>query len=117
MNTNDKTYMPLMIFSTVLVCALAFVCGTLIRWLGIALINEKEENQVITLEEVLDHSECGYIVKDIETLSILEPSEYLDEEVITIAVCCDTDDTLCIFISLPEDEERIIVRNPQRIFL
>ena len=84
----------------------------LIRWLGTALINEKEENQIITLEEVLDHSECGYIVKDVETWSILEPSEYLDEEVVEIAVCCDTEDTLCIFISLPEDAERIIVRNP-----
>ena len=65
----------------------------------------------LTVNEVLEMSECGYIVKDLETWSVLEPTEYLDEVVVEIAVCDDTENTLCIFISLDENEERIIRRN------
>ena len=65
----------------------------------------------LTVAEVLEMSECGYIVKDLETWSVLEPTKYLDETVIEIAVCDDTENTLCIFISLDESEERIIRRN------
>ncbi len=96
-----------------------FMCGVLVALLLTytdAYFKAQEskaiEAQKITLEEVLEKSECGYIVKDVETWSILEPNVYLDEEVVEIAVCCDTEDTLCIFISLPTDQERVIVRNP-----
>jgi hypothetical protein len=99
---------PTIIFATCLVVALAIFAVSLC----VELKNEKAELQKITVEEVLDKSECGYIVKDVETWSILEPSAYLDKEVVEIAVCCDTEDTLCIFISIPKEEEKIIVRNP-----
>ena len=99
---------PTAIFAIGLICCLAiFVSGLL----GVLLRECKLDNE-ITVEEVLEKSECGYIIKDVETWSILEPSAYLDEEVVEIAVCCDTEDTLCIFISLPTDQERVIVRNP-----
>ena len=105
-------FKPTMIFATCLVVALAIFAVSLWTWLGVELKNEKTELQKITVEEILNKSECGYIVKDVETWSILEPSAYLDEEVVEIAVCCDTEDTLCIFISIPKEEERIIIRNP-----
>jgi hypothetical protein len=53
-------------------------------------------NDVITL------TECDYIVKDINTLIILDPNSYLDEEIVEIAICDDTENTLCIFVSLPK---------------
>ena len=107
-----KDLKPTFVFAICLVMALGIFAVSLGVWLGVELKNEEMELQTITVEEVLEKSECGYIIKDIETWSILEPSAYLDEEVVEIAVCCDTEDTLCIFISLPTDQERVIVRNP-----
>lgn len=107
-----KDLKPTFVFAICLVMALGIFAISLGVWLGVELKNEEMELQKITVEEVLDKSKCGYIVKDVETWSILEPSAYLDKEVVEIAVCCDTEDTLCIFISIPEEEEKIIVRNP-----
>lgn len=64
------------------------------------------ENMVVN--DVITLTECDYIVKDIETLIILDPNSYLDEKIVEIAICDDTENTLCIFVSLPKNSEKII---------
>ena len=62
----------------------------------------------LTVQEVIENTECDYIVKDENSWCILEPSEYLREPVTEIAICDDTENTLCFFIYLDENEEKII---------
>lgn len=46
-----------------------------------------------------------YIVKDANSLAILEPDVYMDRPVTEIGICDDTPNTLCLFIELDENEE------------
>lgn len=64
--------------------------------------------QNIVVNDIITTTECDYIVKDENTLIILDPNFYLDEKVTEIAICDDTENTLCIFISLPKNSEKII---------
>ena len=59
-----------------------------------------------TVDDVVSMpSDFYFIVKDINSLSILEADVYMDREVVELAVCDDTANTLCIFIELEENEE------------
>ena len=66
------------------------------------------ETPTTTVQEIIENTTCDYIVKDVDTWSILEPTEYLNREVIEITDCEDTENTICIFIKLKENEKRII---------
>ena len=60
-----------------------------------------------TVKEVIAKSECNYIVKDEITYSILEPKEYLNEEITGLAICDDTNNTICIFVTIENEELHI----------
>ena len=69
---------------------------------------KEPQTQEMVVNDVITLTECDYIVKDIETLAILDPNSYLDEKIVEIAICDDTENTLCIFVSLPKNSEKII---------
>jgi hypothetical protein len=68
------------------------------------MITEPTE-KVITVDDVVSKAGCDYfIVKDVNTWAVLEEDVYMDREVVEINICDDTENTLCIFIELAEDE-------------
>ena len=81
---------------------------TLVIFSYYCILNSYEQPKLpkekTTVKEVIAKSECNYIVKDEITYSILEPKEYLNEEVTGLAVCEDTENTICIFVTI-EDEK------------
>lgn len=46
-----------------------------------------------------------FIVKDIDTWGVLEADVYMEREIVEVAVCDDTENTICLFIKLDENEE------------
>ena len=46
-----------------------------------------------------------YIVKAEGDFGVLESDVYMDREVVEVAVCDDTENTICLFIQLEENEE------------
>ena len=46
-----------------------------------------------------------YIVKAEGDFGVLESDVYMDREVVEVAVCDDTENTICLFIQLKENEE------------
>lgn len=46
-----------------------------------------------------------YIVKAEGDWGVLESDVYMDREVVEVAVCDDTENTICLFIQLEENEE------------
>ena len=46
-----------------------------------------------------------YIVKAEGDWGVLESDVYMDREVVEVAVCEDTENTICLFIQLDENEE------------
>lgn len=46
-----------------------------------------------------------YIVKAEGDWGVLESDVYMDREVVEVAVCEDTENTICLFIQLEENEE------------
>lgn len=46
-----------------------------------------------------------YIVKAEGDWGVLESDVYMDREVVEVAVCEDTENTICLFIQLAENEE------------
>lgn len=46
-----------------------------------------------------------YIVKAKGDCGVLESDVYMDREVVEVAVCDDTENTICLFIQLEENEE------------
>lgn len=46
-----------------------------------------------------------YIVKAEGDWGVLESDVYMDREVVEVAVCEDTENTICLFIQLNENEE------------
>ena len=60
----------------------------------------------MTVDDVISVASTEYfILKDIDTLAILESDVYMEREVVEIAICDDMEDTLCLFIKLDENEE------------
>jgi hypothetical protein len=72
--------------------------------LEMQMITEPKE-KVITVDDVVSKAGCDYfIVKDVNTWTVLEEDVYMDREVVEINICDDTENTLCIFIELAKDE-------------
>lgn len=60
----------------------------------------------MTVDDVVSKAGCDYfIVKEIDTWAVLEEDVYMDRPVMEINICDDTENTLCIFIDLADDEE------------
>ena len=60
----------------------------------------------MTVDDVVSIASTDYfIIKDIDTWAVLEEDVYMEREVVEIAICEDTEDTLCLFIKLDENEE------------
>lgn len=60
----------------------------------------------MTVDDVVSKAGTDYfIVKEIDTWAVLEEDVYMDRPVTEINICDDTEDTLCIFIDLADDEE------------
>lgn len=60
----------------------------------------------MTVDDVVEKMGCDYfIVKEIDTLVVLEEDVYMDRPVMEINICDDVEDTLCLFIDLDENEE------------
>ena len=69
----------------------------------------KTIKQSLTVKDVFNRATTeGVIVKDIDTWAVLDEFYYSDREVVEIAICCDTEDTLCLFIELDEFEKPMI---------
>lgn len=67
---------------------------------------ETEIVREMTVDDVVSKAGCDYfIVKEIDTWAVLEEDVYMDRPVTEINICDDTEDTLCIFIDLADDEE------------
>lgn len=55
-----------------------------------------------TVDDVISRTSVPYfIVKEVDTLAVLNEDVYMDREVVEINIC---DDTLCLFIDLAESE-------------
>ena len=60
----------------------------------------------MTVDDVVEKMGCDYfIVKEIDTLVVLEEDVYMDRPVTEINICDDVEDTLCLFIDLDENEK------------
>lgn len=60
----------------------------------------------MTVDDVVSVAGTDYfIVKEIDTWAVLEEDVYMDRPVTEINICDDTEDTLCLFIDLADDEE------------
>jgi hypothetical protein len=60
----------------------------------------------MTVDDVVSKAGTDYfIVKEIDTWAVLEEDVYMDRPVTEINICDDTENTLCIFIDLADDEE------------
>lgn len=65
-----------------------------------------EVEREMTVNDVVSKAGCDYfIVKEIDTWALLEEDVYMDRPVTEINICDDTENTLCIFIDLADDEE------------
>ena len=63
------------------------------------------EEVAMTVDDVVSiPGDFYFIVKDVNTLTILNEDVYMDREVVEIGICDDTENTLCIFIELNENE-------------
>lgn len=59
----------------------------------------------MTVDDVVSRTSVPYfIVKEVDTLAVLNEDVYMDREVVEINICDDTEDTLCLFIDLAESE-------------
>ena len=75
--------------------------------------NTQEEPQVVmeteigmTVDEFVSlPGDFYFIVKDIDTWGVLEADVYMEREIVEVAVCDDTENTICLFIKLDENEE------------
>lgn len=92
------------IILTLIVVSFAFGVGF--------LVNKTEETEPIpvksemTVDDVVSKAGCDYfIVKEIDTWAVLEEDVYMDRPVTEINICDDTEDTLCIFIDLEDNEK------------
>lgn len=73
--------------------------------------SNKPKEKYISVQDVVDiieTSEYDYIVKDTNTWALLKADEYMDREIEEIAICDDTENTLCLFIQLGHNEPVIV---------
>ena len=64
------------------------------------------EEIAMTVDEFVSlPGEFYYIVKAEGDWGVLESDVYMDREVVEVAVCEDTENTICLFIQLEENEE------------
>ena len=83
------------------VLALCMVIATGCTSTTETVIVEKE----MTVDDVVSVAGTDYfIVKEIDTLAVLEEDVYMDRQVTEINICDDMESTLCIFIDLADDE-------------
>lgn len=65
-----------------------------------------EQESAMTVDEFVSlPGDFYYIVKAEGDFGVLESDAYMDREVVEIAVCEDTENTICLFIQLEENEE------------
>lgn len=93
----------------ILCLILALVCVVV----ALYTTSNKEVTTIVehsmTVDDVVSRAGCGYfIVKEVDTLAVLNEDVYMDREVVEINICDDTKDTLCLFIDLNDNE-------PQRV--
>lgn len=72
------------------------------------VVEEPTPNEEITMtvdEFVSLSGDFYFIVKAEGDWGVLESDVYMDREVVEIAVCDDTENTICLFIQLEENEE------------
>lgn len=83
---------------------MAYVCGVITTKNTIGNIEKP-----ITVNNVVELIGTDYfIVKDINSWSVLESNMYMDRKVVEINICDDTEDTLCLFIELDKNEKSYI---------
>lgn len=64
------------------------------------------EEVTMTVDEFVSlPGDFYYIVKAEGDWGVLESDVYMDREVVEVAVCEDTENTICLFIQLEENEE------------
>lgn len=103
MGLKMKEFKPTAIFFISIIVVMAIVTSCFVWGLVYDCVNEG-----MKVEDVIEKAECDYIIKDLQTWSILDPDTYKNYDVESIMVCCDTEDTICIFISVPIEEEKVI---------
>ena len=79
-------------------------CGHTID-LEMQMIAETKEKAMTVDEFVSLPGDFYYIVKAEGDWGVLESDVYMDREVVEVAVCEDTENTICLFIQLEENEE------------
>lgn len=78
-------------------------------WQEYAYADYLTNGTTMTVDDVVSRVGCDYfIVKEVDTLAVLNEDVYMDREVVEINICDDTEDTLCLFIDLNDNE-------PQRV--
>ena len=64
------------------------------------------EEIVMTVDEFVSlPGDFCYIVKAEGDFGVLESDVYMDREIVEVAVCEDTENTICLFIQLEENEK------------
>lgn len=79
-------------------------CGHVID-LEVQMQTEPKEKTMTVDEFVSLPGDFYYIVKAKGDFGVLESDVYMDREVVEVAVCEDTENTICLFIQLEENEE------------
>ena len=98
-----------MVIVIILAVFLAIGGATLFGTMGDDTPPTEPTNTVMTVNDVLEKAGCDYfILKNIDTLGILESDIYMDREVVEINICDDTPNTLCLFIKLEPNEKEVI---------
>ena len=65
-----------------------------------------EQKSAMTVDEFVSlPGDFYYIVKAEGDFGVLESDVYMDREVVEVAVCEDTENTICLFIQLEENEK------------
>ena len=66
----------------------------------------QKQEVVMTVDEFVSlPGDFYFIVKAEGDFGVLESDAYMDREVVEVAVCEDTENTICLFIQLEENEE------------
>ena len=79
-------------------------CGNVVDTVS-PMETEKQEI-VMTVDEFVSlPGDFYYIVKDTDSFGVLESDIYMDREVVEVAVCDDTPNTICLFIQLEDGEQ------------
>ena len=90
-----------------IITMLVVIPPAVIIGLGINVEEEVPTEEItMTVDEFVSLSgDFYYIVKAEGDWGVLESDVYMDREVVEVAVCEDTENTICLFIQLDENEE------------